>query len=124
MTKLFEDIGPRFHDRPGGYTRIIKRHQRRLGDAGQTAILELLKEGREKGPDPGRAGPGTQGDRADTAPAAFSPRDPASPGARDSAGICWRDAFSGARDTSGAHGETPSTPAAPEGTPEPNPPAP
>jgi large subunit ribosomal protein L17 len=45
LTKLFEEIGPRFKDRPGGYTRIIKRHQRRLGDGGRTAFLELLKEG-------------------------------------------------------------------------------
>jgi large subunit ribosomal protein L17 len=45
VRKLFEDIGPRFKERPGGYTRIIKRHERRLGDAGQTAFLELLKEG-------------------------------------------------------------------------------
>jgi len=28
VQKLFEDLGPRFRDRPGGYTRIIKRHQR------------------------------------------------------------------------------------------------
>jgi len=48
LTKLFEEIGPRFHDRPGGYTRIIKRHERRLGDAGKTAFLELLKEGETK----------------------------------------------------------------------------
>jgi large subunit ribosomal protein L17 len=45
VQKLFDDLGPRFKDRPGGYTRIIKRHERRLGDAGRTAFLELLKEG-------------------------------------------------------------------------------
>ena len=45
LQKLFADIAPRFADRPGGYTRILKRHQRRLGDAGATAFLELLKEG-------------------------------------------------------------------------------
>lgn len=48
LTKLFQDIGPRFKDRPGGYTRIIKRHERRLGDAGQTAFLELLGAGEIK----------------------------------------------------------------------------
>jgi large subunit ribosomal protein L17 len=48
IKKLFDEIGPRFKDRPGGYTRIIKRHERRLGDAGQTAFLELLKEGEVK----------------------------------------------------------------------------
>lgn len=48
VKKLFDEIAPRYKDRPGGYTRIIKRHQRRLGDAGQTAYLELLKEGETK----------------------------------------------------------------------------
>ena len=44
----WEKYGPellRFKDRKGGYTRIVKRHERRLGDAGVTAFLELLKEG-------------------------------------------------------------------------------
>jgi large subunit ribosomal protein L17 len=45
IQKLFSELGPRFQDRPGGYTRVIKRHERRLGDGGKTAFLELLKEG-------------------------------------------------------------------------------
>src|SRR5262249_48227902 len=48
VQKLFDEIAPRYKDRPGGYTRIIKRHQRRLGDGGKTAFLELLKEGETK----------------------------------------------------------------------------
>ena len=48
IQKLFSDIGPRYADRPGGYTRIMKRHERRLGDAGETAFIELLKEGETK----------------------------------------------------------------------------
>src|SRR5205807_3235967 len=48
VEKLFNELGPRFQDRPGGYTRIIKRHERRLGDAGKTAFLELLKAGETK----------------------------------------------------------------------------
>jgi large subunit ribosomal protein L17 len=48
VAKLFKDIGPRFATRPGGYTRIIKRHERRLGDGGRTAFIELLKEGETK----------------------------------------------------------------------------
>ncbi len=48
IDKLFKEIGPRFQDRAGGYTRIVKRHERRLGDAGRTAYLELLKEGETK----------------------------------------------------------------------------
>src|SRR5215831_4879950 len=37
-TTLIKEVAPRFADRPGGYTRIIRRHERRLGDAGQTAF--------------------------------------------------------------------------------------
>jgi large subunit ribosomal protein L17 len=48
IDKLFKEIAPRFQDRPGGYTRVVKRHERRLGDAGRTAYLELLKEGETK----------------------------------------------------------------------------
>src|SRR2546430_6707535 len=46
--KLFKEIAPRFKDRPGGYTRVIKRHERRLGDGGRTAFIEFLKEGETK----------------------------------------------------------------------------
>jgi large subunit ribosomal protein L17 len=45
VQKLFSDIAPRFATRPGGYTRVLKRHEVRLGDAGATAFLELLKAG-------------------------------------------------------------------------------
>ncbi len=48
MKKLFNEIGPRFKERAGGYTRILKLHARRLGDAGEQAIIELLKEGETK----------------------------------------------------------------------------
>jgi len=54
--KLFQDIAPRFADRPGGYTRIIHTGFR-VGDGAQLAILELLgsklkkkqKKDKEKG---------------------------------------------------------------------------
>jgi large subunit ribosomal protein L17 len=39
---LFAEIAPRFVDRPGGYTRIIRLASPRLGDAGTRAILELV----------------------------------------------------------------------------------
>jgi large subunit ribosomal protein L17 len=39
--KLFENLAPRFADRPGGYTRII-RAGFRIGDGAELAILELL----------------------------------------------------------------------------------
>ena len=41
LKKLFEDIAPRYAERPGGYTRVLKTGVRK-GDAAQTAILELV----------------------------------------------------------------------------------
>ena len=48
LKKLFRELGPRYQDRPGGYTRIVKMHYRRLGDGGYTAMIELLKAGEQK----------------------------------------------------------------------------
>ncbi|HLA85637.1 MAG TPA: 50S ribosomal protein L17 [Thermoguttaceae bacterium] len=39
---LFDEIAPRFTDRNGGYTRIVRLAKPRLGDAGERAILEFV----------------------------------------------------------------------------------
>ncbi len=43
VKKLFKEIGPRFENRQGGYTRVI-RYLRRRGDGSVTAILELTEK--------------------------------------------------------------------------------
>jgi large subunit ribosomal protein L17 len=45
--KLFSELGPRYLDRQGGYTRIIKLAKRRLGDGGELVLLQLV--GQTKG---------------------------------------------------------------------------
>src|SRR4051812_30344351 len=44
IQRLFNDIAPRFVDRQGGYTRIIKLSDYRIGDGGSLVLLQLLTE--------------------------------------------------------------------------------
>ena len=41
VSKLFSDVAPRFKDRPGGYTRMVKT-RRRIGDAAKLVAIELV----------------------------------------------------------------------------------
>ena len=45
--KLFSELGPRYLDRPGGYTRIIRLSLRRLGDNGRLVLLQLVGSGED-----------------------------------------------------------------------------
>lgn len=42
IKKLFDDIAPRYTDRPGGYTRMIKL-PRRVGDNAKMALVQLVE---------------------------------------------------------------------------------
>jgi large subunit ribosomal protein L17 len=44
VQKLFTEIAPKFTDRNGGYTRIIKTSDFRIGDAGDIVLLQLTDE--------------------------------------------------------------------------------
>ena len=41
--RLFEEIAPRFANRPGGYTRVLKLGPR-MGDSAEMVVLELVEE--------------------------------------------------------------------------------
>jgi len=43
VKKLFDDIAPRYADRPGGYTRMLRLGQRE-GDGAEMVLLELVEE--------------------------------------------------------------------------------
>lgn len=44
VQKLFDEIAPRYADRPGGYTRIIRLPERRIGDSSRQVLLQLVEE--------------------------------------------------------------------------------
>ncbi len=44
VQKLFDEIAPRYASRNGGYTRIIRLSDRRIGDAGTQVVLQLVEE--------------------------------------------------------------------------------
>lgn len=59
---IFENVAPRFEDRPGGYTRIVRIGRHRLGDAAELCVIQFV--GNEEGPEIG-GNPSTRRRRAD-----------------------------------------------------------
>jgi large subunit ribosomal protein L17 len=43
VSTLFTDVAPKFKQRPGGYTRLLKIADRRLGDGAQEAIIAFVE---------------------------------------------------------------------------------
>jgi len=58
VKKLFEEIAPKYLDRPGGYTRILRLEKNRLGDNATRALFELVDW--EEGGSEGEAAPAAE----------------------------------------------------------------
>lgn len=59
---IFENVGPRFRDRAGGYTRIVKLARHRIGDGAELCVIQFV--GAEDGPEVGGR-PSTRRRKAD-----------------------------------------------------------
>ncbi len=66
---IFENVAPRFADRQGGYTRIVKLGKHRLGDAAELVLIQFV--GAEEGPEIGGR-PSTRRRKADRRSAYFA----------------------------------------------------
>ncbi len=65
---LFDEVGPRFTGGNGGYTRIVKLSQPRVGDSAPMVIFELTKLAEKKVEEKAPAAPATE-DKAEAKPA-------------------------------------------------------
>lgn len=120
LKKLFTEIAPRYVDRPGGYTRIVRLGTVRLGDGGAKALLELLKkdeEGRKKKKTPRKTYhkvdmPAAPGAKAKPAKAAEAAEGAAEAAAAEAAAPAEGAAASEAPKAEAAHAAKPKAPKA------------
>ncbi len=70
--KVFEELGPRYAERDGGYTRVIRSRQR-PGDAAEMAIIEFLDRPVEETEEEPEATPAQETRREPSEPAESSP---------------------------------------------------
>ncbi|MEK6799369.1 MAG: 50S ribosomal protein L17 [Planctomycetota bacterium] len=95
--RLVETIAPRYMDRPGGYTRIIRLAQTRIGDSARLAILQLV--GREEPPGaltkPGKSARRRRADARYSFAVKLAKQRSASPGGRTGSGRGGEDAAGG-----------------------------
>jgi large subunit ribosomal protein L17 len=64
VSVLFDELAERFADRPGGYTRVVRLAEVRLGDAGRKAIIEFTGQNDRTKSTRRRAAPVVAGDKS------------------------------------------------------------